>query len=91
MATRKRPAAGTRVRLSRVGWPERRGLVATVVDTAGAEAVYPVHGLQRSEVIVHLEHDPLAHGRGPIHRLANGEPWSCVVHLPDVDLEEAPS
>lgn len=85
MKTIERPAAGSKVRLSRVGWPERRGLVATVVDTSGAELVYPARFLQRSEILVRIENDPTD---DTVRTLVNGNPWSCVVNLASIDLIE---
>jgi hypothetical protein len=59
-------------------WPERRGLLAVVVNAEGAEHQYPVHGLTKNEVVVHISEDPLERPNGAA-MLPNGVPWSCVV------------
>jgi hypothetical protein len=47
--------------------------------------VYPVHGLGRDEVVVHVSEDPLERPSGPA-MLANGLPWSCVVTVDCLDI-----
>jgi len=64
-------------------WPERWGLRAHVVDTKGAEHIYPVHGMSRNEVIVFIPDDPL--GRGDL--LVNGQRWSCVTSRRSIDFD----
>lgn len=68
-------------------WPERRGMLATVVNTAGAEKVYPVHGLGPTEVIIHIPGDPLLRPHGA-DALTNGEVWSCAVPIACLDVVE---
>lgn len=83
--TDTRPAPGTAMQLNdRCPWPERRGLLAVVVRTDGCGHVYPVHGLGRNEVVVHVSLDPLEREGGPAI-LPNGLPWSCVVTLDCLD------
>ena len=78
---------GTTVRLNRhCPWPQRRGVLAVVVNTEGAENKYPVHGLGSNEVVVRIDEDPIAMLQP--FTLTNGEVWSCVVPLTALDPVE---
>jgi hypothetical protein len=81
---------GTRVVLNRrCVWPPRRGCKATIVDPPDPRQ-YPAP-LQRGEVLVLLDDDPIAKGR---RRTAFGDGegddrergWTCVVRRGDVEV-----
>ncbi len=86
LAREKRPrraawTPGDRVRLNdQCPWLNRRGCEGTVVGPESPQAakVYPWPHLGRNELVVLLDHDPLA--------LNRGQPsWSCVIDAGALD------
>lgn len=70
---------------ARCPWPERRGCLVTVMGITDAQHVYPVNGLGKDDVVVHVSEDPLERPGGPAI-LPNGLPWSCVTSVDTIDV-----
>lgn len=87
MTVDTRPAPGTRITVNdRSVWPERIGCAGVVVAPPPGPPAYPWDGLGRHEVVVLLDHDPIATSMRA--GLTHEDVWSCVIGLDALDTEQ---
>lgn len=69
-----------RIRVTGGPWPERIGLEGVIVEPSPEDAkLYPFKGRGKTEVIIHLDDDPLDQRYGYVSY------WTCAMDRRDIE------